>query len=53
MPRITVAGRINDPKFQQAQTIAHSLAEKHPGNKVVCLEFFDTQWAQYLKTTAN
>jgi len=27
MTRITVAGKIDDPKFQQAQTIAHGLAE--------------------------
>ena len=54
MTIITISGRINDPKFQQAQTIAHSIAEKNPGKlQVVCLEYFETQWAQCLKIIAN
>lgn len=52
---ITVAGMISDPKFHRSRAIAQALFEKHPDQiaSPVVMEFFETQWEQYLKKTAN
>jgi cyclophilin family peptidyl-prolyl cis-trans isomerase len=51
---ITVAGKINDLYFQKASNIAYALEAKHPAEiKVECLQFFETQWDQFIKKTAN
>lgn len=51
---ITVAGKISDPKFQRSRAIATSLAAKHADRvQISVMEFFETQWDQFVKKTAN
>lgn len=51
---ITVAGITADPKFQRSRVIAQDLCEKHPERVQICvMEFFECQWEQFLKKTAN
>jgi hypothetical protein len=52
---ITVAGMISDPKFHRSRAIAMALYEAH-SEEIACpiiMEFFETQWEQFLKKTAN
>ena len=51
---ITVAGITADPKFQRSRVIAQALCETHPDRVQICvMEFFECQWQQFLKKTAN
>jgi len=52
---ITVAGKLSDPKFHRSRAIAEALYEKHPDQiaSPCVMEFFETQWEQFLKKTAN
>jgi len=52
--KITIAGKISDPAFHKCVTAVRHLQEQHP--EVVtseCLQFFETQWEEYIKKTAN
>lgn len=52
--RVTIAGRIDCPDFQRAQLIGNALANRHPDQvNVTVMQFFETQWDQFLKQTAN
>jgi cyclophilin family peptidyl-prolyl cis-trans isomerase len=52
--KVTVAGRINDPQFHKAVTIARCLEQEHPhAIRADCHQFFETQWSQFLKKTSN
>ena len=52
--KVTVAGMINDPQFHKSVTIARQLEALHPERvHVECLQFFETQWSQFLKKIAN
>lgn len=52
--KVTIAGKIDCPHFQRAQLIGNALALKHPDLvSVTVMQFFETQWDQYLKQTAN
>lgn len=52
--KITVAGKLSDPRFHKCKAIALSLSEKYC-DQVSCevMEFFETQWDQFLHTTAK
>ena len=52
MPKVTVAGMINDPMFHKSVSIARSLETNHH-LQIECLQFFQTQWIQFLKKNAN
>ena len=48
-----MAGKINDPSFQKCVTAARYLEREHPGLVTAeCLQFFETQWEEFLKKTA-
>ena len=52
--KITVAGKITDPAFHKCMTAVRHLQEQYP--EVVtseCLQFFETQWEEYIKKIAN
>lgn len=52
--KITVAGELNSAKYQKCCVAVRHLSDEHPG--IVsgeCLPFFQTQWEEYLKRTAN
>lgn len=52
--KITIAGKINDPYFHKAITLGRHLQLKHPDLvHVECLQFFETQWSQFMKKIAN
>jgi hypothetical protein len=51
--KITVAGFISDPLFHKARVIAQKIEQGHKNVRVESLEFFETQWEQFLKKTAN
>lgn len=52
--KVTVAGMINDPMFHKSVTIARQLESLHPEQvQVECLQFFESQWSQFLKKTSN
>jgi cyclophilin family peptidyl-prolyl cis-trans isomerase len=52
--KITVAGRLNDPNFHKCWRVAQKLEEDFYGEVTIeCLYFFETQWEEYLKKTAN
>ena len=52
--KITVAGKITDAAFHKCVTAVRYLQSQHP--EVVsseCLQFFETQWEEFMKKTAN
>jgi len=52
--KFTVAGKITDPAFHKCVMAVQHLQEQYP--EVVsseCLQFFETQWEEYIKKTAN
>lgn len=52
--KFTIAGKISDPAFQKCVAAVKYLQEQHP--EVVtseCLQFFETQWEEYIKNTAK
>ena len=52
--KITVAGKITDPAFHKCVTAVRHLQDQHP--EIVtseCLQFFETQWEEYIKKVAN
>lgn len=52
--KITIAGKITDPAFHKCMTAVKYLQEQHP--EIVtseCLQFFETQWEEYIKKVAN
>ena len=52
--KITVAGKITDAAFHKCVTAAKYLEREHEGVVTAeCLQFFETQWEEYLKRTAN
>lgn len=52
--KITVAGKIQDAAFHKCVTAVKYLAEQHPEVVTMeCLHFFETQWEEYIKKTAN
>jgi len=52
--KITVAGKITDPAFHKCVTAVKYLQEQHPETvSSECLAFFETQWEEYIKRTAN
>ena len=51
--KITVAGIIDCPQFHKAKAIALNIEHGHKNVRVECLQFFETQWEQFLKRTAN
>ena len=51
---ITVAGKTSDPMFQRSRCIAEALCDQHSDRVQICvMEFFECQWDQFLKKTAN
>ena len=51
--KITVAGKINDPAFHKCVTAVRCLEKDHPDLvKGECLQFFETQWEEFMKKTA-
>jgi hypothetical protein len=51
--KITVCGRIDCPNYQQSVVAANAIAA---GNSNVCVEimqFFETQWEEFLRKTAS
>ena len=52
--KITVAGKITDPAFHKSVTAARHLETQYPDVvSCECLQFFETQWEEYIKKTAN
>ena len=52
--KITVAGKMSDPAFHKCVTAVRCLQEQHPDIvSTECLQFFETQWEEYIKRTAN
>jgi len=52
--KITVAGKISDPAFHKCVTAVKYLQDQHPETVTIeCLQFFETQWEEYIKKTAN
>ena len=52
--KITVAGKISDPAFHKCVAAVKYLQEANPGAVTgECLHFFETQWEEYIKKTAN
>lgn len=52
--KITVAGKITDAAFHKCVTAAKYLERENEGIVTAeCLQFFETQWEEYLKRTAN
>ena len=52
--KITVAGKISDAAFHKCVTAVRHLQDQYP--EVIsceCLQFFETQWEEYMKKTAN
>ena len=51
--KITVAGKINDPAFHKCVAAVRFLEKEHPGLvQAECLQFFETQWEEFMKKTA-
>jgi len=51
--KITVAGKINDPFFHKCVVCVRFLAKENKHVTAECLQFFETQWEEFLKKTAN
>ena len=52
--KITVAGKISDPAFHKCVAAVKYLQEQNPETVTgECLHFFETQWEEYIKRTAN
>lgn len=52
--KITVAGRLDDPNFHKCWQVAQKLEEDFYGEVTLeCFYFFETQWEEYLRKTAN
>ena len=52
--KITVAGKITDAQFHKCVAAARYLEKENPGKVTAeCLQFFETQWEEFLKKTAN
>lgn len=52
--KIIVAGKITDAYFHKCVTAARYLERENPGVVTTeCLQFFETQWEEFLKKTAN
>lgn len=52
--KITVAGKLDDPHFHKCWQVAQKLEEEFYGEVTIeCHHFFETQWEEYLKKTAN
>lgn len=52
--KITVSGKISDPAFHKCVAAAKYLQEQNPETVTSeCLHFFETQWEEYIKRTAN
>jgi len=52
--KFTIAGKIQDPAFHKCVTAAKYLQEQNPETVTIeCLQFFETQWEEYIKRTAN
>lgn len=52
--KITVAGKITDAHFHKCVAAARYLERENPGTVTAeCLQFFETQWEEFLKKTAN
>lgn len=52
--KVTVAGMVTDPLFHRSVAIARQLEALHPVQvKAECLQFFETQWSQFLKKISN
>ena len=52
--KITAAGKITDPQFHKCVTAARYLEKENAGIVTAeCLQFFETQWEEYIKKTAN
>ena len=52
--KITVAGKISDPAFHKCVSAVKYLQDQHPETITSeCLQFFETQWEEYIKKTAD
>ena len=52
--KITVAGKMNDSAFHKCVAATKYLQQEHPGVVTAeFLSFFETQWEEYIKRTAN
>ena len=52
--KITVAGKMNDSAFHKCVAAVKYLSQEHPGVVTAeFLSFFETQWEEYIKKTAN
>ena len=52
--KITVAGKIQDAAFHKCVAAAKYLQDQNPEFvSIECLQFFETQWEEYIKKTAN
>ena len=52
--KITVAGKITDSSFHKCVAAARYLERENPGRVTAeCLQFFETQWEEFQKKTAN
>ena len=51
--KITVAGKISDPFFHKCMVCLRYLKQENKHVSVECLQFFETQWEEFLKKTAN
>ena len=52
--KITIAGKITDAHFHKCVAAARYLERENPDIVTAeCLQFFETQWEEFLKKTAN
>ena len=52
--KITVAGKITDASFHKCVAAARYLERENPDRVTAeCLQFFETQWEEFQKKTAN
>lgn len=51
--KITIAGKVTDPGFHKCVAAVRYLEKENPGIvKGECLQFFETQWEEFIKKTA-
>ena len=51
--KITVAGRMDDANFHKCASMAQQLCDGDYEVEVECLEFFETQWEEFLRKISS